>query len=237
MNGESSTLSNGMSDLMRDRSEYSQDLIHPTNNSHSLSEPLSLADQLNVSWINERCAPELLPFCTDIIEEVSEMIKYQQKNIAKFQDSKNVNAPQGGLKAILLQAEVERLRFVIRSYLRTRIDKIERYSFFYSKNLEFILPNLASHETAYLQSFHKLLSSALLKTSSEGLPPELSEIDASDNTMPQPSLEEGVFFRAKVYISDFKVASETIELNPGSIFFLAYELVKDLLSKNLIELI
>ncbi|KAJ9090449.1 GINS complex subunit [Entomophthora muscae] len=198
-----------------------------------LAEPdlLSSTDQLYLAWVNERCAPEILPYFHEIIEEVSEMIEMQ------LQESQVSLSPQEGIKGAILQAEVDRLKFVLRSYLRTRIDKIERYALFYMKNFGEVFSQLAEHEIAHLQRYHALICGHLGRRILDPLPEELSDLDKTANATPQPNLNEGVFFKAKAFIAEFSIAHETIEIKPGSIFFMRYSLIKSLLLDNLIELI
>ena len=68
-------------------------------------------------------APELLPFQFSLVEKILRMISQReqvlnQRRLADADDRFNVN---------IYKMELERVKFVIKSYLRVRLAKIERH--------------------------------------------------------------------------------------------------------------
>lgn len=82
-------------------------------------------ETLTCSWINERNAPELLAHQHDIVANLREMIEAQEHNIALIATNEN----NGMLVSIVAQQELERVKYVLRSYLRVRLSKVGPYSF------------------------------------------------------------------------------------------------------------
>uniref|UniRef100_A0A8C6X7I1 GINS complex subunit 4 n=1 Tax=Naja naja TaxID=35670 RepID=A0A8C6X7I1_NAJNA len=72
-----------------------------------------------IAWMNEKCAPELLESKTEIVECVMEQLEHMEENLKR--------AKQGDLKISIHRMEVERIRYVLSSYLRCRLRKIEKY--------------------------------------------------------------------------------------------------------------
>lgn len=71
-------------------------------------------------WINEQNSPELLTFQGELIADLREMIETQVQNL-------HSGSLDFTSRLIMLQ-EIERIKFVIRQYLRIRIQKIEKFT-------------------------------------------------------------------------------------------------------------
>lgn len=69
------------------------------------------------AWLNEKFSPELLPQRTEYVDCLLEQIKGMEENLAKL--------PKTDPKVDLYKLEIERIKFLITSYLRTRLKKIE----------------------------------------------------------------------------------------------------------------
>lgn len=71
------------------------------------------------AWLNEKFSPEILPHQTDYVDCLLEQIKGMEGNLAKL--------PKSDPKVDLHKLELERIKFVITNYLRTRLKKIESF--------------------------------------------------------------------------------------------------------------
>lgn len=70
-------------------------------------------------------SPELLPFQEKLVLTVNKLIADQDKRLS---ESYGQSAdPDDRFYASILKMEIERSKFVLKSYLRTRIVKIERH--------------------------------------------------------------------------------------------------------------
>ena len=70
-------------------------------------------------------APELLPFQEKLVHTVSKMIGEQERTLQETYGS--TGDADDRFYANILRMEIERAKFVLKSYLRTRIIKIERH--------------------------------------------------------------------------------------------------------------
>lgn len=87
---------------------------------------------LNKAWSTETNALEILPYKNEIVQELQEQLEGQQDNIdQKIEDGKE----EEYFVVTLYQMDIERVRYSLARYLRTRLLKIER-------SLEYILSNI-----------------------------------------------------------------------------------------------
>jgi GINS complex subunit 4 len=78
---------------------------------------------LTRAWINERTCPELLPYPQDLIDRAHDGLKKQIEVIEEITGSLD---PASNFTLVILQTELERIKFLLRSYLRARIAKVGR---------------------------------------------------------------------------------------------------------------
>ncbi|KAM9252440.1 LOW QUALITY PROTEIN: DNA replication complex GINS protein SLD5 [Cariama cristata] len=80
--------------------------------------PAQLIRSLEQAWLNEKFAPELLESKPEIIECVVEQLDHMEANL---------KLKEGDLKVSIHHMEIERIRYVLSSYLRCRLVKIEKF--------------------------------------------------------------------------------------------------------------
>ncbi|KAJ1876574.1 GINS complex subunit, partial [Kickxella alabastrina] len=68
------------------------------------------------SWINERSSPELLEYEGSALENLMELVDFQMQKI---------QTQQVPFIGNILKMDVDRIKYLVRSYLRTRLGKIE----------------------------------------------------------------------------------------------------------------
>lgn len=81
--------------------------------------PQSLMKNVEEAWINEKFAPEILPHKNDIVEMLLTQIQYIDNNLR--------HSEYDDFQKTIYQLEADRLRFMVTSYLRLRLEKIEKY--------------------------------------------------------------------------------------------------------------
>ncbi|KAI2549784.1 GINS complex subunit 4 [Homo sapiens] len=77
--------------------------------------PAELIERLEQAWMNEKFAPELLESKPEIVECVMEQLEHMEENLRR--------AKREDLKVSIHQMEMERIRYVLSSYLRCRLMK------------------------------------------------------------------------------------------------------------------
>lgn len=76
---------------------------------------------LTRAWINERSSPELLPYPADLVQRSIEGV---QRQIEAIESLTGAMDPSANFTLVILQTELERVKFLLRSFLRARIAKV-----------------------------------------------------------------------------------------------------------------
>ncbi|KAI7825928.1 hypothetical protein BX661DRAFT_184413 [Kickxella alabastrina] len=77
------------------------------------------------SWINERNSPELLEYEGSALENLMELVDFQ---------TQKMQTQQVPFMSNILKMDVDRIKYLVRSYLRTRLGKIEDHVKYYLDN-------------------------------------------------------------------------------------------------------
>jgi len=85
---------------------------------------------LKRAYVNEKCAPEILPFELDLMRRVTESVETQESTVAASRAAAGSGASSAtdDLTAHVHHAELNRIRFLMRAYYRTRLRKIETHA-------------------------------------------------------------------------------------------------------------
>ncbi|TPX56638.1 hypothetical protein PhCBS80983_g04388 [Powellomyces hirtus] len=188
-------------------------------------------------WINERCAPELLMYQADLVESLMEMMEAQ----AGIIESKSSDTPDSAFLVVLYQQEMERIKFIIRSYLRTRLAKIQRHTLHILREAEY-RSRLSIDEIMFAEKYQELLAHHFQKFALEELPDYLQRLDDTTENLTmvsRPDLEDAVFCRIKEQIGVFQLESsdEAIEMRPNNIYFLRYNAIRRLMEDGKVDLV
>ncbi|KAG4431831.1 hypothetical protein IFR05_012693 [Cadophora sp. M221] len=202
---------------------------------------------LTRAWVNERGATELLPWPKDgLIERATNRIKQQIELVEQMTGDMD---PKTNFSLIIIQTEVERWKFLIRSYLRARIAKIDKHT------LHYLSPEhsgrLSETEIAYATRHQQLLHSHYLSSFLGSFPQNLQNLNDTAggiNMIGGPDEEEGVFVRglgARDGSGESAVAVHgrgrdgdgEVDVQRGEVVIARWSDVKDLVEKGEIELV
>lgn len=81
--------------------------------------PAEVIQIMEEAWVNEKFAPEILPHKAEIVDCLLGQITFMEENLQHLSAT--------DFRKSIHQLEVDRLRFLVSSYLRTRVEKIETY--------------------------------------------------------------------------------------------------------------
>jgi hypothetical protein len=84
------------------------------------SENPSIQDIIR-AWCNEKSAPELLPFKAELVQGLQGDIAQQQQEL---DTPGGGSVPRDAFTQGLYQLDIDRIKFVLASYLRTRLGKV-----------------------------------------------------------------------------------------------------------------
>ncbi|RCI15075.1 hypothetical protein L249_6818 [Ophiocordyceps polyrhachis-furcata BCC 54312] len=191
-------------------------------------------------WVAERSAPELLEWPSDgLFERVNARIKEQ---IEKVEVMTGDMDPKTNFALIVLQTELERYKFLVRSYLRVRIAKIDKHALYYLSKDEF-RTRLSSTEIAYATRHQALLHNHYLSSFLASFPHQLQNLNdtAGDVSMiEEPDLDAAVFIRM---LRDGEVlgrgtdADNKVPAKIGDVLVLRWSSAKPLVQRGDAELV
>ncbi|KAI0172049.1 GINS complex, Sld5 component [Hypoxylon sp. FL1284] len=151
---------------------------------------------LTRAWVAERSSPELLRWPADgLFERVNDRIKRQ---IERIEDMTGDMDPKTNFALIVIQTELERYKYLVRSYLRARIAKIDRHTLHYLSSAE-LRSRLSGTELAYATRHQALLHNHYLSSFLSAFPAALQNLNdttgGSGSMVEAPDLDAAVFVR------------------------------------------
>nr|XP_020635909.1 DNA replication complex GINS protein SLD5 [Pogona vitticeps] len=201
--------------------------------------PAQLIRSLEQAWMNEKFSPELLESKSEVTECVMEQLEHMEENLKR--------AKKGDLKVSIHRMEVERIRYVLSSYLRCRIQKIEKYFphiLEKEKTRAEGEPSILSpEEFAFAKEYMANTETHLKNVALKHMPPNLQKVDLL-KAVPKPNLDSFVFLRVKERQENILVEPETdeqseyvIDLDEGSQHLIRYKTVAPLVASGAVQLI
>ncbi|XP_018576130.1 DNA replication complex GINS protein SLD5-like [Anoplophora glabripennis] len=199
--------------------------------------PAEVIELMEEAWINEKFAPEILPHKAEIVDCLLGQISYMESNIQSLESR--------DFKKSIHLLEVDRLHFLISSYLRMRLEKIETY----------VVHILEQENERIQQGVDLYLTEQELKFAkefSEGLQQHFENISSFYPRLPRdewnqatvkPNIHNFVFLKSKsdiddVVIDDGKnVQNDLVYLNRGSQVIISYKSVATLVKRGDVQLI
>jgi GINS complex subunit 4 len=174
------------------------DRTEPTFNTSAALEH----QQLTRFWISERAAPEVLKWPTDLMDRVMARIRQQIETIEDLTAGMGMNGSTTGnsnsnLTLSILQTDLSRTQYIIRSLLRQRLAKLTKHAMHYltAENKSSLL---STQEQSFLQSHQGLLSNLYGASFLSAFPPQLQRLDDNAgglNMVDGPDGKKAVFIR------------------------------------------
>lgn len=168
-----------------------------------LSEDIALSDDeeevtaetvlktLQNAWQNERLSPEILPHRNDMVECMLGQIQHMERNINKL--------PKTDLRASIHKMELSRIKFIICNYLKTRLNKIEKYCIPIineeKQRIESGTNYLTPSEYKYAQEYLLNMESHLKTVVLNKVPGKMQVFETSKMAV-YPNLQAHVFLKA-----------------------------------------
>jgi GINS complex subunit 4 len=181
---------------------------------------------LLVAWINEKTSPELLKF-QDLFLTVLRKLESQSEALNDMSQERSI-----------LELEISRLQYIIKSYFRKRLEKIERYAFYYEFNESV---KLSMQEQEYLKEYLVITREYLLESGLETFPKALHAFDdfvGDLNMIATPNLNQAVVCKVLDNIGEVMINdNESVYMEKDNIYILKYKTIQSLLEKGLVQLL
>ena len=137
--------------------------------------------------------------------------------------------------------EVSRIRFIISSYLRKRLDKIEEYAIYLlaedakrQPEETFMTPSETQFAREYIRSIESLFNSLAL----QHMPPRMNNFDFNQMSS-KPNMDKHVFIRANKTNMGILIpgVEDVVDLEEGSQHIIQYSAVAHLVKSGDVQLI
>ncbi|KAG7085682.1 hypothetical protein E1B28_003227 [Marasmius oreades] len=197
-------------------------------------------EKLTRHWMNERHCPDILPAEDELLSSLLDHIRRQSEAVQLLRGELSTSEEEH-LRIMLVQTEVERIKFVLRSYIRTRLWKIEKYARHIVGNEE-MQARLTTSELEHARRFAKLTDQHFHHSVLQSLPEMRVDLDDEPMLAPsmvtQPDLKRPVFVHALTTCPIIQFEDGTsLQMNKGHISLMAYAAAEKLLLRGDVELV
>ncbi|KAF6152874.1 hypothetical protein GIB67_011345 [Kingdonia uniflora] len=194
---------------------------------------------LKQAWRNEKASPEILKFQADLVQRSKEQIQLMEDTVEDYEG--NGTDP---LTISLYQMDLDRYQFLLRSYLRTRLQKIEKYTIHISKTE--MWNRLSRPEQKFAKrckdSMEKHLTQSVLSKLPEGYRSILQQSASSDaeDMVPEPQLDTFVFCKSNQYREVVQVGEsgdEQFDFAVDGLGVIRYTAIRELVETGKVDLV
>ncbi|EGW33691.1 uncharacterized protein SPAPADRAFT_59059 [Spathaspora passalidarum NRRL Y-27907] len=192
----------------------------------------NIHNNLITAMINERMSPELLPFAQTTMTTALTAISNQQQYLIdshEYGDSVG-STSEFKLNTMIIETEIERLCYLVRMYLRTRLSKLDKFTIYYINEEQEDSKLLSAEEKEYIHKYAHLLTQLYNNCFLKKVPPSLTLLDdtsGGQSMITTPDTNQHVFVKSVTSkpITLF-IDNDDIELKRDGIYVVKYGLVK-----------
>ncbi|KAI3864258.1 hypothetical protein MKW98_027095 [Papaver atlanticum] len=194
---------------------------------------------LKRAWRNEKASPEILQFQEDVVRNARVQIQNMEDTMEAYAGN-----GQDALTVSLYQMDLDRTEFLLRSYLRTRLRKIEKYMIHISKTE--LWNRLSKPEQEFAKRCNENMENHLKQSVLSRLPFGYQDFlkqsisSEEDDMVPEPQLDTFVFCKSKGSVGSFQldaVGDEVVDLIADDLYVLRYKSIKPLVETGQIDLV
>ncbi|CCL98491.1 uncharacterized protein FIBRA_00489 [Fibroporia radiculosa] len=189
-------------------------------------------------WMNERHAPDILPGQEILLGRILDHVRKQSDDVQLLRADPDSSEDEH-FRIMLVQTEVERVKFVVRSYIRTRLHKIERYARWINVTPE-VHEKLSKAELDHAKRYARLVEYHFTQSVLQSLPPEQRSLEDNTAFMPpmKPDKLRPVFVHALQQCPPVHLPDGTaIAMEKGRISLTPYHVIEHLLARGEVELV
>ncbi|CAG0887558.1 unnamed protein product, partial [Cyprideis torosa] len=189
--------------------------------------------QLEGLWLNEWHAPDLLNPGSELVECMAEQVVEMERNLKKL--------PKRDFRIGVHRMELSRIRYILCSYHRIRLEKIENFAYSLLSDRTKAEAMMTAEELRYALNLVNNTNECLESLALRHLPSNLSQLDTK-SVFPQPDLDEFVFIKSLrnvpgIVLEEDDERQEEVDLAIGERHVVKYQPVAHLLKNGSIQLI
>lgn len=183
--------------------------------------------QLIRLYMDERMSPELLKFPEELVTSLMQNLEAQTEAASVLLSSGLTSKAEEHERLLLVQMEIERVRWLLRSYLRTRTYKIEK-QVQYLTSTPLAKNKMSEIEFGYAERYQSLIFRHFDNSVVGNIPERLGRLD-EDEMIVRPELDQAVFARARRDCRPIVLPDQQIlEMRKGEIHLVRYKSVRRL---------
>ncbi|KAL5471487.1 hypothetical protein EMCRGX_G029608 [Ephydatia muelleri] len=198
-----------------------------------------VVEKLEEAWQNEKFAPEILECRTEVVDCVMELIRDMEENIS--------HVKRGDLVAGIHKLELDRIKYVLSSYLRQRILKIQDHALHIleqeATRSSATSSRLSPGELAFAKEYAENVETHLHSLTLRHMPSNFQHVEKR-NAITRPNVEGYVFVKVlekseKVLLDaeDDGADGATVDLDLDNQYILRYKAVSSLVHTGALRLI
>ncbi|KAF9034455.1 GINS complex, Sld5 component [Hymenopellis radicata] len=196
--------------------------------------------QLIRHWMNERHAPTILPAQEQLLGFLLDHIRRQTDTVQALRGDPSTSEEEH-IRIVLVQTEVEQVKFIVRSYIRTRLFKIEKFARFICTDEE-TQRLLTTAERQFAMSHAKNVDRHFNLTVLQSLPPGQAYLDHTHEWEPEmttrPNRDRAVFAYALRACPPVRLPSGLpLEFKKNQLSVVPYHVVEEFVLRGDIELV
>ncbi|OCF57572.1 hypothetical protein L486_05031 [Kwoniella mangroviensis CBS 10435] len=138
-------------------------------------EDMNDVKRLGKIWVRERGTPELGEWKGELIDQVFDKLEQQQKMVNTLRSDPQTSEEEH-FKLMLVQTEMERVKYLVRSYVRTRLHKIEKFAHHITLSTD-MHHLLSGAELSHARRYTELLHTHFQHSALDSLPEWLRKMD------------------------------------------------------------
>ena len=196
-------------------------------------------NRLQDAWINEKFAPELLEPQIEVVDCLLDQLSSAEDTLKEAKSTDK-------MAYTLHKMEMARVRFLVSSYLRTRLNKIQKHVFHILEEANH--GKLTKEELKFAQNYKTNLDTLFKELALKHLPGKAAEFNPvqakkSSAPVPHPNLNANVFVQAVRDVRGVVVVDEAererdeeYDMETGSIHVLNYKCISSYLKKGDVKL-
>lgn len=197
------------------------------------------------AMLNERMAPDILPYQTHLMDQVLTQIQHQQQLLLDSYEYGDSNSQAGVISSdfklllMIIETNIERVAYLVRLYIRTRLAKIDNFTIYYVNETAGETegadpsgaPLLSGAERSYMHKHFKILTLLYNTSFLNKLPNFLQLLDdttGGESMIATPNVDEPVFIRVvcEEPITLALDADDELVLTKNGIYVVKYRLIR-----------
>lgn len=195
---------------------------------------------LRFAFVDERVAPDILVYKADIMASVEDLVSQQTEKIAEMETNADLE-----LERIIYEREMQRTKWLIKAYHRTRIQKLEQHVQYYLHHEQYTA-RLSPAELEYAKRYFTLIGRHATQMILNQLPDgyqsfvKASPQSQTEDMVPAPDFKHNTLMKAAYQSVDISPSEDDpshMTVYQGDIILIQYHLIKDLVLAEEVRLL